>query len=61
MQSLQITIQNRIIRRVLGSSEPLAVPGILRLMQRWSMLRRIPARVVGMGFRPEHIHTSERS
>jgi 2-polyprenyl-6-methoxyphenol hydroxylase-like FAD-dependent oxidoreductase len=56
-QKLQIAVQNRIIRRVLSSSEPLAVPLILRLMQRWSFLRRIPARVVGVGFRPEHIHT----
>ncbi|MGH9494577.1 MAG: FAD-dependent oxidoreductase [Candidatus Sulfotelmatobacter sp.] len=60
-QSLQIAIQNRIIRRVLSSSEPFSAPWILRLMQRWPLLRRIPARVVGLGFRPEHIHTPERT
>ncbi len=58
-QKLQIAIQNRIIRRVLASSEPFSVPRILRLMQHWPWLRRIPARVVGMGFRPEHIRVQK--
>lgn len=56
-QKLQIAIQNRIIRRVLGRSEPLTVPGLFKLLQRWPFLRRIPARVIGVGFRPEHIGT----
>jgi 2-polyprenyl-6-methoxyphenol hydroxylase-like FAD-dependent oxidoreductase len=60
-QKLQIAIQNRIIRRVLASSQPFSVPRILRLMQRWPWLRRIPARVVGMGFRPEHIRVQEQT
>jgi 2-polyprenyl-6-methoxyphenol hydroxylase-like FAD-dependent oxidoreductase len=59
-QKLQLAVQNRIIRRVLRSSEPLTTPLILRLMQRWPFLRRIPARIVGVGFRPEHIHTPEK-
>ena len=58
-QKLQVAIQNRVIRRVLSSSQPLSVPWPLRLMQSWPALRRIPARVIGMGFRPEHIRTRE--
>jgi 2-polyprenyl-6-methoxyphenol hydroxylase-like FAD-dependent oxidoreductase len=58
-QSLQIFIQNRIIRRVLASSRPLIPPWPLKLVQRWSFLRRIPARVIGMGFRPEHVRTPD--
>jgi 2-polyprenyl-6-methoxyphenol hydroxylase-like FAD-dependent oxidoreductase len=58
-QSLQIFIQNRFISRVLGSNERPPVPGFLKLMRRWPMLRRIPARVVGMGFRPEHVQKPE--
>ena len=54
-QWLQILVQNNVIGRVLGSTRPLAVPAPLRLMQRWPLLRRIPARVIGMGFRPEHV------
>lgn len=60
-QWLQVTVQKRVIRRVLSSSEPLRVPRLLRLLQRWPLLRRIPARIVGLGFRPEHVRTSEGS
>ena len=28
-------------------------------MRRFPILRRIPARVIGVGFRPEHVRTSE--
>ena len=59
-QRLQIAVQNRVIRRVLSSSQPLRLPLILKLLGRWPSLRRIPARVIGLGFRPEHIHTRER-
>jgi hypothetical protein len=32
---------------------------LLRLLQRWPVLRRLPARIVGLGFRPEHVRTPE--
>ena len=54
-QRMQLAIQNRIIRRVLGSTKPLKVPWMLRLLIFFPFLRRIPARVIGVGFRPEHI------
>ncbi|MCU1301091.1 MAG: 2-polyprenyl-6-methoxyphenol hydroxylase [Candidatus Sulfotelmatobacter sp.] len=60
-QRLQVAIQNRVIRRVLSSSEALTVPWPLRLLQLWPSLRRIPARVVGLGFRPENVRTPESS
>jgi 2-polyprenyl-6-methoxyphenol hydroxylase-like FAD-dependent oxidoreductase len=60
-QKLQILIQNAVIKRVLSSSRALAVPWPLKLMQHWTFLRRIPARVIGIGFRPEHIRTPEES
>jgi 2-polyprenyl-6-methoxyphenol hydroxylase-like FAD-dependent oxidoreductase len=59
MQRLQILIQNAVIKRVLSSSHTLAVPWPLKLMQHWKFLRRIPARVIGIGFRPEHVRTPE--
>jgi 2-polyprenyl-6-methoxyphenol hydroxylase-like FAD-dependent oxidoreductase len=58
-QWLQVMVQKRVIRRVLSSSEPLTAPMLLRLLQRWPVLRRLPARIVGLGFRPEHVRTSE--
>jgi 2-polyprenyl-6-methoxyphenol hydroxylase-like FAD-dependent oxidoreductase len=54
-QALQLQIQDRIIRRVLGSRERLRPPLVLRLLQWLPVLRRIPARLVGIGFRPEHV------
>jgi 2-polyprenyl-6-methoxyphenol hydroxylase-like FAD-dependent oxidoreductase len=58
-QRLQLTIQNNIIRRVLGSADALTLPWLLKLLRRWPYLRRIPARIVGVGFRPEHVKTPE--
>jgi 2-polyprenyl-6-methoxyphenol hydroxylase-like FAD-dependent oxidoreductase len=58
-QKLQVAVQNRVIRRVLSTAQPFGVPWPIRLMQRWSFLRRIPARVIGVGFRPEHVRTPE--
>ncbi len=36
------------------------LPLVFRLLQKFPVLRRIPARVVGMGFRPEHVRTGEK-
>jgi len=60
-QRLQVLLQNAVIKRVLSSTKPLAVPLPLKLMQRWPSLRRIPARIIGMGFRPEHVKTPDNS
>ena len=31
----------------------------VRLLRAWPFLRRIPARVLGLGFRPEHVLTRD--
>ena len=54
-QRLQILIQNNVIGRVLASSKPLTLPWPLKALRRWPILRRIPARIIGVGFRPEHV------
>lgn len=58
-QQLQVLIQNRIVRRVLSArnSGPMKPPVFVKLFQRFPVLRRIPARLIGIGFRPEHIQT----
>jgi 2-polyprenyl-6-methoxyphenol hydroxylase-like FAD-dependent oxidoreductase len=56
-QRLQMFIQNRVIGKVLASSDQLAPPWPLRLFNRFPRLRRIPARLIGMGVRPEHVRT----
>jgi len=58
-QRLQLAAQNNVIKKVLGSSKPLSPPWIVKLLGRWPWLRRIPARLVGVGFRPEHVKTPE--
>ncbi len=60
-QRLQVIVQNKVIDRLLGAGETLQAPLALRLASRFSLLRRIPARLVGVGVRPEHVHTPEAS
>jgi len=56
-QRFQVLVQNNILSRVLkGEGEPLRPPLAIRLLARSAFLRRIPARLVGLGVRPEHVH-----
>jgi 2-polyprenyl-6-methoxyphenol hydroxylase-like FAD-dependent oxidoreductase len=55
----QLMIQNRLIGQVLASHERPEAPALLKLFNVIPLLRRIPARLVGLGVRPEHIHTPE--
>ena len=55
-QWLQVTVQRRIIARVLSETGPLKPPLAARLLARFPLLRRIPARIVGLGIRPEHVN-----
>jgi 2-polyprenyl-6-methoxyphenol hydroxylase-like FAD-dependent oxidoreductase len=54
-QRVQVAIQNGVINSVLSSTATPKPPLPARLLGRFAMLRRLPARIVGMGFRPEHI------
>ncbi|HEV7478464.1 MAG TPA: FAD-dependent oxidoreductase [Burkholderiales bacterium] len=54
-QAFQVAVQNNILMRVLEDEAPVEAPLAVRLLARWPILRRIPARMVGLGARPEHI------
>ena len=54
-QRLQIAAQNRILSPALGATGPVTAPRFVRWLLRWPWLRRLPARIVGMGVRPEHV------
>jgi 2-polyprenyl-6-methoxyphenol hydroxylase-like FAD-dependent oxidoreductase len=54
-QRLQVAVQNRVIGRVLAGTAKIAPPFAVRLLDRVPYLRRIPARLIGLGFRPEHV------
>jgi 2-polyprenyl-6-methoxyphenol hydroxylase-like FAD-dependent oxidoreductase len=56
-QSLQLAIQNRIISTALQGDVQMAPPLFLRAMNALPLLRRIPARLLGLGVRPEHIRS----
>jgi 2-polyprenyl-6-methoxyphenol hydroxylase-like FAD-dependent oxidoreductase len=56
-QGFQVAVQNFILRRVLEDEAALTPPLAVRLLSRYAFLRRIPARMVGLGARPEHIHS----
>jgi 2-polyprenyl-6-methoxyphenol hydroxylase-like FAD-dependent oxidoreductase len=59
MQAVQLFVQKRIISNVLTMTERPRPPFVVTLFNRFPFLRRIPARLVGMGFRPEHVHSPE--
>ena len=55
-QALQLMMQRQIISPVLGKTGgQVHAPFALRLFQWFPILRRLPARVIGLGIRPEHI------
>ena len=59
-QRLQVFAHKNILAPALSQRPALRrLPLPLRLLQEFPMLRRIPARVIGMGFRPEHVRTPE--
>jgi 2-polyprenyl-6-methoxyphenol hydroxylase-like FAD-dependent oxidoreductase len=59
VQRAQLLIQDGIIRRVLGRpGQRMRPPWIIRMIGSSALLRRIPARLVGLGFRREHVRTT---
>ncbi len=54
-QAGQVFIQDRLITAVLRSDAPITLPWILKLLGRSPWLQRIPARILGLGVRPEHV------
>ncbi|MDG2529595.1 FAD-dependent oxidoreductase [Caulobacter endophyticus] len=58
MQALQLVIQNRLVGAAL-SGRALKAPVAMRLFERFPRLRRIPARVLGLGFRLERVKSPD--
>lgn len=60
-QSIQAFAHKHLIGAALAHRLPSKrLPFLLRLLQQYPALRRFPARAVGMGVRPEHVHTPAR-
>lgn len=60
IQGLQIAIQNRVISRVLAGTGKISPPWFLRIFIRFPALRRLPAALIGLGIRREHVLSQER-
>ena len=58
IQKVQVIIQG-IIRKGRGLTANTKPPLLLRMLNLFPILRRIPARLVGLGIRPEHIRTPD--
>ena len=58
-QRLQLIMQNRIIGRALASTQRPKPPLLFKLFDMFPVLRRIPARLLAVGIRPEHVHTPD--
>ncbi|GAB3668550.1 FAD-dependent oxidoreductase [Ramlibacter alkalitolerans] len=59
-QRVQVAIQNEVLSPVLArSSAPAETPLPVKLLQRIPLLRRLPARLVGIGVRPERVRTGQ--
>ena len=55
-QQAQIAIQSELLAPALaGTAAPATLPLPLKLLQRLPLLRRLPARLVGIGVRPERV------
>jgi 2-polyprenyl-6-methoxyphenol hydroxylase-like FAD-dependent oxidoreductase len=55
-QWLQVVVQRRLVSQALGGG-PLRLPLFVQLLARYPVVRRLPARLVGVGIRAEHIET----
>jgi 2-polyprenyl-6-methoxyphenol hydroxylase-like FAD-dependent oxidoreductase len=58
-QALQLIMQNRIIGPALSGTQRPKPPLLFKLFDLVPVLRRIPARLLAVGIRPEHIHTPD--
>ena len=60
-QRMQVVAQNNIVSAALkGGGEPLKAPLVVRLITAVPWLQGITARFIGLGVRPEHVHSPER-
>jgi 2-polyprenyl-6-methoxyphenol hydroxylase-like FAD-dependent oxidoreductase len=56
-QRVQVFLHKHLLEPIFNSPEAIPPPLLLNLTERFPKLRQIPARMVGIGFRPEHVKT----
>jgi hypothetical protein len=59
IQNVQVFVQHRIIRPILAGGAAPRPPWPALLLHWFPPLRRLPARFLGLGPRPEHVRTPD--
>lgn len=59
IQRFQIFLHKGIISRKTDAAKAQKMPIFFRLLNHFPILRRLPARLIGLGVRPEHIKTTD--
>jgi 2-polyprenyl-6-methoxyphenol hydroxylase-like FAD-dependent oxidoreductase len=59
IQWIQVQVQERVLTPVLASTQTPPVLWPVKMLNWSPVLRRLPARLVGMGIRPEHVRTPD--
>jgi 2-polyprenyl-6-methoxyphenol hydroxylase-like FAD-dependent oxidoreductase len=54
-QAMQLMMQNNVVAPTLASRRRLKAPLALRLLDRFPLLQSVPARLIGVGVRPERV------
>jgi len=60
-QKVQVFMHKHLLERIFDSTEIIPPPLPMRLLEEFPRLRALPARMIGIGFRPEHIQDFERT
>lgn len=60
-QRLQVVVQNRVLANALTGTGDIRPPWMLRVMTTAPLLRQVPARLIGLGVRPEHVAPNLRA
>ena len=60
-QAIQNIVQQRVIAPLLAGRAPSRPPLVARMLDRSPLLQRIPARVLGLGVRSEHVRSPDAS
>jgi len=54
-QKVQVFMHHHLLEPIFDSTETISPPLPMRLFEKFPRLRSLPARMVGLGFRPEHV------
>jgi 2-polyprenyl-6-methoxyphenol hydroxylase-like FAD-dependent oxidoreductase len=55
IQAVQVAAQKRLLAPTLAATKTPEPPFIIKALDRWPWARQFPARLIGMGVRPEHV------